>query len=74
MGFGFLGGFRVNLHRGADVLVTHDVLNDLQAVSYTHLDVYKRQALLLQDPAARLYACGGSSGSVAVRGNVEQLL
>ena len=30
MGFGFLGGFRVNLHRGADVLVTHDVLNDLQ--------------------------------------------
>ena len=26
----FLGGFRVNLHRGADVLVTHDVLNDLQ--------------------------------------------
>lgn len=30
MGFGFLGGFRVNLHRGADVLVSHDVLNDLQ--------------------------------------------
>ena len=25
-------------------------------------------------PAARLYAGGGSSGSVAVRGNVEQLL
>ena len=30
MGFGFLGGFRVNLHRSADVLVSHDVLNDLQ--------------------------------------------
>ena len=30
MGFGFIGGFRVNLHRGADVLVSHDVLNDLQ--------------------------------------------
>lgn len=30
MGFGFLSGFRVNLHRGADVLVSHDVLNDLQ--------------------------------------------
>ncbi len=27
-----------------------------------------------RDPAARLYAGGGSSGSVAVRGNVEQLL
>ena len=23
MGFGFLSGFRVNLHRGADVLVSH---------------------------------------------------
>ena len=30
MGFGFLGSFRVNLHRSADVLVSHDVLNDLQ--------------------------------------------
>ena len=30
MGFGFLGGFCVNLHRGADILVSHDVLNDLQ--------------------------------------------
>ena len=30
MGFGFLSGFRINLHRGADVLVFHDVLNDLQ--------------------------------------------
>ena len=30
MGFGFLGGFCVNLHRGADVPVSHDVLNDLQ--------------------------------------------
>ena len=30
MGFGFLGGFRVNLHHGADVPVSHDVLNDLQ--------------------------------------------
>ena len=30
MGFGFLGGFRINLHRSADVLVSHDVLNDLQ--------------------------------------------
>ena len=30
MGFGFLSGFRINLHRGADVLVSHDVLNDLQ--------------------------------------------
>ena len=34
----------------------------------------QRDALLLQDPAARLYAGGGSSGPVAVRGNVEQLL
>ena len=32
----------------------------------------QRDALILQDPAARLYADGGSSGSVAVRGNVEQ--
>ena len=30
MGFGFLGGFCVNLHRGADVPVSHDILNDLQ--------------------------------------------
>lgn len=30
MGFGFLGGFCVNLHRSADVPVSHDVLNDLQ--------------------------------------------
>ena len=30
MGFGLLGGFRVNLHRSADVPVSHDVLNNLQ--------------------------------------------
>ena len=34
----------------------------------------QRDALLLQDPAARLYAGGGGSGPVAVRGYVEQLL
>ena len=50
-----LGGFRVNLHRGADVLVSHDVLNNLQAVSYTHLDVYKRQAVGRPDPRPFLH-------------------
>ena len=33
-----------------DLKVTHKQINDTQPVSYTHLDVYKRQ---LQDSAVR---------------------